>query len=94
MEGPEYNRHSRARVAETAKRRVEKCNAMPDAPEHIDNGRRCTRPDRRTCCRGSARERVPTATREKRVEMCRYTRASSPEMQSSLDTRKAAPIQA
>ena len=36
-------------------RRGETCNAIatPDAPEHIDNGRRCTRHDHRTCCRGS-----------------------------------------
>ena len=55
MVGAEYHRHSRARVAETAKRRVETGNAVatPDVPECIDHRRRCTRYDYRTCCRGS-----------------------------------------
>ena len=51
MEGAEYNRHSRARVAETAKDASR--HATPDAPERIDHRRRCTRHDHRTCCRGS-----------------------------------------
>ena len=51
MEGAEYNRHSRARVAETAKDASR--HATPDAPEYIDHRRRCTRHDHRTCCRGS-----------------------------------------
>ena len=34
MEGPRYNRHSRARVAETAKDASRR--ATPDAPECID----------------------------------------------------------
>ena len=51
MEGAEYNRHPRARVAETAKDASR--HATPDAPEWIDHRRRCTRHDHRTCCRGS-----------------------------------------
>ena len=53
MEGAEYNRHSRGRVAETAKDASR--HATPDAPECIDHRRRCTRHDHRTCCRGSRR---------------------------------------
>ena len=38
--------------------------ATPDAPEHIDHRRRCTRHDHRTVVTRIARERVPTrATR-------------------------------
>ena len=51
MEGAECNRHSRARVAETAKDASR--HATPDAPECIDHRRRCTRHDHRTYCRGS-----------------------------------------
>ena len=51
MERAEYNRHSRARVAETAKDASR--HATPDAPERIDHRRRCTRLDHRTNCRGS-----------------------------------------
>ena len=47
----EYHRHSRARVAETAKDASR--HPTPDVPEHIDHGRRCTRDDHRTCCRRS-----------------------------------------
>ena len=51
MERAEYNRHSRARMAETPKDASR--HASPDAPERIDHRRRCTRHDHRTCCRGS-----------------------------------------
>ena len=51
MEGAEDHRHSRARVAETAKDASR--HATPDAPECIDHRRCCTRHDHRTCCRGS-----------------------------------------
>src|SRR5271166_638160 len=51
MERAQYNRHSRARMAETAKDGAR--HATPDAPERIDPRRRCTRHDHRTCCRGS-----------------------------------------
>ena len=51
MERAEYDRHSRARMAETAKDAPR--HATPDAPERIDHRRRCTRHDHRTCCRGS-----------------------------------------
>ena len=51
MEGAEYHRHSRARVAETAKDASR--HATPDAPECIDHRRRCTQHHYRTCCRGS-----------------------------------------
>jgi len=51
MERAEYNRHSRARVSETAKDASR--HATPDAPECIDHRRRCPRHDHRTCCRGS-----------------------------------------
>ena len=47
MEGAEYDRHSRARVAETAKDASR--HATPDAPECIDHRRRCTRHDHRMC---------------------------------------------
>src|SRR5271165_3785163 len=47
----QYNRHSRARMAETVKDGAR--HATPDAPERIDPRRRCTRHDHRTCCRGS-----------------------------------------
>ena len=47
MERARYNRHSQARVAETAKGASR--HATPDAPEHIDHGRRRTRHDHRTC---------------------------------------------
>ena len=76
MEGAEYNRHSRARVAER-KRGVETCNAnaKPDAPEWIDHRRRCTRHDHRTCCADRAGARPYRAARcEKRGDMCHYTR--------------------
>ena len=51
MERAGYNRHSRARVAETTKDASR--HATPDAPERIDHRRRRTRHDHRTCCRGS-----------------------------------------
>src|SRR5580700_11465251 len=51
MERAEYHRHSRARMAETAKDPSR--HPAPDAPERIDYRRRCTRLDHRTCCRGS-----------------------------------------
>jgi hypothetical protein len=51
MERAEYHRHSRARMAETAKDASRR--ATPDAPERIDHRRRCTRHDHRTCCHGS-----------------------------------------
>src|SRR5271165_5745222 len=51
MERAQYNRHSRARMAEMAKDGAR--HATPDAPERIDPRRRCTRHDHRTCCRGS-----------------------------------------
>ncbi len=51
MERAQYNRHSRARMAETAKEASR--HATPDALERIDPRRRCTRHDHRTCCRGS-----------------------------------------
>ena len=58
MERAEYNRHSRARVAEMAK--DASTHASPDAPERIDHRRRCTRHDQRTVLLRIARERVPT----------------------------------
>ena len=77
MEGAEYNRHSRARVAETAKDASR--HPTPDAPEWIDHRRRCTRHDHRTYCRGSrGSASLPCHACEKRVEMCHYTKASSP----------------
>ena len=51
MERAEYNRHSRARMAETAKDGSR--HPAPDAPERVDHRRRCTRHDHRTCCGGS-----------------------------------------
>ena len=51
MERAQYNRHSRARMAEMAKDGAR--HATPDAPERIDPRRRCTRHGHRTCCRGS-----------------------------------------
>ena len=51
MERAEYNRHSRARMAETAKDASR--HTAPDAPERINHRRRCTRHDHRTRCRGS-----------------------------------------
>jgi hypothetical protein len=76
MERAEYDRHSRARMAETAKDASR--HATPDAPERIDHRRRCTRHDHRTCCRGScgsaSTERVPTAqcavARSRNVRVC------------------------
>ena len=50
MEGAEYNRHSRARVAETAKDASR--HSSPDAPECIGHRRRCTRHDHRTSAIG------------------------------------------
>jgi hypothetical protein len=47
----QIHRHSRARMAETAKDGAR--HATQDAPERIDHRRRCTRHDHRTCCRGS-----------------------------------------
>ena len=67
MERAEYNRHSRARMAETAKDASR--HAAPDAPERIDHRRRCTRHDHRTCCRGSrGSASLPCHTLRKRVE--------------------------
>ena len=69
MERAEYNRHSRARMAETAKEASK--HAAPDAPERIDHRRRCTRLDHRTCWRGSrGSASLPCHTLQKRVEMC------------------------
>ncbi len=69
MERAEYHRHSRARVAETAKDASR--HATPDAPERIDHRRRCTRHDHRTSCRGSrGSASLPCHTLRKRVEMC------------------------
>ena len=69
MERAQYNRHSRARMAETAKDASR--HAAPDAPERIDHRRRCTRHDHRTCCRGSrGSASLPCHTLRKRVEMC------------------------
>ena len=91
MEGAEDNRHSRARVAETAKDASR--HATPDAPECIDHRRRCTRHDHRTCCRGSrGSASLPCQRCEKRFEMCHYTRASSPRC-TLYYARVAAPIQ-
>ena len=57
-----------ARVAETLKDASRR--ATPDAPEHIDRRRRCTRHDHRTCCRGSrGSASLPCHTLRKRVEM-------------------------
>ena len=67
MERAEYHRHSRARMAETAKDASR--HSAPDAPERIDHRRRCTRHDHRTCCcgsRGSAS--LSRHTLRKRVE--------------------------
>ena len=58
MERAEYHRHSRARMAETAKEASR--HATPDAPERIDHRRRCTRNDHRTVLSRIARERGPT----------------------------------
>ena len=101
MERAQYHRHSRARMAETAKDASR--HPAPDAPERIDHRRRCGRHDHRTCCRGlRGSASLPCHTLRKRVEMrhtgslrrpilnattsplypWRYTRASSPEMQS------------
>ena len=64
-----YHRHSRARMAETAKDPSK--HPAPDAPERIDHRRRCTRLDHRTCCRGSrGSASLPCHTLRKRVEMC------------------------
>ena len=97
MEGAEYNRHSRARAWQKWQktRRDMQRRATPDAPECIDHRRRCTRHDHRTCCRGSRGSAsrsasLPCHALRKRVEMCHYTRASSP--RCSLYTRIAAPI--
>ena len=68
MERAEYNRHSRARMAETAKDASR--HPAPDAPERIDHRRRCTRHDHRTCCRGSrGSASLPCHTLQNRVEM-------------------------
>ena len=64
MERAEYNRHSRARMAETPKDASR--YATPDAPERIDHRRRCTRNDHRTVLLRIARERVPTNLRVRR----------------------------
>ena len=62
----EYHRHSRARMAETAKDASRR--ATPDAPERIDHRRRRTRHDHRTCCRGSrGSASLPCHTLRKRV---------------------------
>ena len=67
MERAEYHRHSRARMAETAKDASR--HATPDAPERIDHRRRCARHDHRTCCRGSrGSASLPCHTLRKRVE--------------------------
>ena len=58
MERAQYNRHSRARMAETAKDASR--HATPDAPERIDHRKRCTRNDHWTVLLRIARERVPT----------------------------------
>ena len=69
MERAEYHRHSRARMAETAKDASR--HSAPDAPERIEHRRRCTRHDHRTCCRGSrGSASLPCHTLRKRVEMC------------------------
>src|SRR5271157_4323193 len=67
MERAEYHRHSRARMAETAKDASRP--PAPDAPERIDHRRRCTRHDHWTCCRGSrGSASLPCHTLRKRVE--------------------------
>ena len=58
MERAEYHRHSRARMAETAKDASR--HGAPDAPERIDHRRRCTRLDHRRCCRGSRGSASPS----------------------------------
>ena len=68
MERAEYHRHSRARMAETAKDASR--HSAPDAPERIEHRRRSTRLDHRTCCRGSrGSASLPCHTLRKRVEM-------------------------
>ena len=68
MERAEYHRHSRARMAETAKDASR--HPAPDAPKRIDHRRRYTRHDHRTCCRGSrGSASLPCHTLRKRVEM-------------------------
>ena len=72
MEGAEYNRHSRARVAETAKNASR--HATPDAPERIDHGRRCTPKRSSDVLPRIARERVPTVPRvAKNASKCATT---------------------
>ena len=61
MERAEYHRHSRARMAETAKDASR--HPAPDAPERIDHRRRCTRLDHRTCFRGSRGSASRSASR-------------------------------
>ena len=69
MERAEFNRHSRAGMAETAKDASK--HVAPDAPERINHRRCCTRHDHRTCCRGSSGSAsLPCHTLRKRVEMC------------------------
>jgi len=58
MERAEYNRHPRARVAETAKNASR--HATPDAPERIDRRRRCTRHGSSDVLPRIAQERVPS----------------------------------
>ena len=61
VERAEYNRHSRAPRAETAKDASR--HTAPDAPERIDHWRSCTRHDHWTCCRGSrGSASLPVAT--------------------------------
>jgi hypothetical protein len=68
MDRAEYNRHSRAREAETAKNASR--HATPDAPERIDHRRSCTRHDHRACCRGSrGSASLSCHTLRKRVKM-------------------------
>ena len=94
MEGAEYNRHSRARVAETAKRRVETCNAVQRRTRRSASTIGGAAPDTiiGRVAADLAGARPYRATRcEKRVEICHYTRASSP--RCSLYASVAAPIQ-
>ena len=74
MERAEY-RHSRARMAETAKDASR--HPAPDAPERIDHRRRCTRHDHRTCCRGS-RGSASDGARPYRATRCENTSPETP----------------
>ena len=95
MERAQYNRHSQARVAETAKGASRR--ATPDAPEHIDHGGAA--PDTIIGRADAERERVPTAPQVRKTRRNAHRRIARERVPTNLtfgagSRRSAAPTAA